>query len=88
MNNNWHERALKIFRSIRIFFERVLLILAVVLFGSALLSIYSFIHFVNIMASIYRGNTNTFVIAAAILIAIPLVSYVLEKGIASNLRHR
>jgi hypothetical protein len=88
MKNKWNERAIRILHGVRIFFKRILLLLAVIAIGSALLSIYSFIHFVNKMAYIYRGSPSTIYIGFVILFIIPLISYVLEKSLSSRLNNR
>lgn len=86
MRNKWNEKAIKILHGVRIFFERVLLILVVIAIGSALLSIYSFIHFVNKMAYIYKVSPSIISIGFVILFIVPLISYILEKSLSSHLK--
>lgn len=88
MKNTWNEKAIKIFHGVRIFFERILLLFAVIVVGSALLSIYSFIHFMNKMATVYKGSPNAVLIGIVVLLSIPLLSFALEKSLSSRLKQR
>ncbi|MFL0267204.1 hypothetical protein [Candidatus Clostridium radicumherbarum] len=87
MKSEWRERVIKILKGIRVLFNRVLVLLAVIAIGTAMLSAYSFIHFINKMAYIYRGNPNTILIGLVILIIIPLISFLLEKSLSSRLNN-
>lgn len=88
MKNKLTERTILILKGVRVFFKRLLIILAVIAIGSAMLSIYSFIHFINKMTYIYKGNPNTILIGLILLLIIPLISYALEKSLTSHVNNR
>lgn len=88
MKSKWNEKAIRVLHGVRIFLERVLMVLAALAIGSALLSIYNFIHFIERIANIYKVNPNMISIGFVILFIIPLISYVLEKSLSSHLNNR
>ncbi|MFL0245903.1 hypothetical protein [Candidatus Clostridium stratigraminis] len=87
MKSEWRERVITILKGIRVLFNRALVLIAVIAIGSAMLSAYSFIHFINKMALIYKGNPNTILLGLIILIIIPLISFLLEKSLSSRLNN-
>jgi uncharacterized membrane protein YidH (DUF202 family) len=81
--NTWGNKLVKYLHLVRLVFKRLLVVVGILFFGTALLSIYSVINFVNNIARVYNGNPSTITAIALILVAIPLLSYLLEKGINS-----
>lgn len=81
-------KAVGILHSIQIAFKRLFIIVAVILVGTALLSIYSLRDFIDKMADIYKGNPNTVTAMLLIFIAIPIVCRGLEKCLKDYLERR
>jgi len=88
MNSKWREKVIVILKGIRVFFERILLMLVVIAIGSAMLSAWSFINFMKKMTYIYKGSPYTILTGLIILIIIPLISFLLEKSLSSRLNNR
>jgi TM2 domain-containing membrane protein YozV len=88
MVSKWSEKIVKYSHFIRICYKRIWIAIAVLIFGTGLLSIYSLINFVNSMAASAKGNPGVISAVFIILIAIPLAAYGVEKGLSSYLRHK
>jgi hypothetical protein len=82
------KKLVKFFYFIRICFSRALIIAAVLAVGTALLSAYSLINFVNSMAVAYKGNPGAGTAILILLIAVPAISYAIERGLSSYLQHK
>lgn len=88
MKHIWGKRLVKVLHFIRVCFKRLFIIIAVILFGTALLQIYSLINFINKMAEVYRGNPSVITVVILSLIAVPTLSYGLEKSLNIYLQHK
>jgi uncharacterized BrkB/YihY/UPF0761 family membrane protein len=88
MKQTWSVRFIKLLHFVRVSFKRIFVLIAVLLVGTALLSIYSFIDMINRMADIYKGNPSGIIATFGILLLIPLLSYTLEKKLGSHLQHK
>ncbi|SKA81129.1 hypothetical protein SAMN05428976_104157 [Clostridium sp. USBA 49] len=78
----------KFFHIIRVTFSKAFILIAIVLLGSAILSIYSFINFINKIALVFKINPSFFISLFIILITIPLISYFLEKRLNSYFKEK
>lgn len=81
-------KAVEVLHSIQVVFKRLFIVIAVVLVGTALLSIYSLINFINKMADIYKDNPSAVTSMLLIFFAIPIVCHWLERSLKSYLEHR
>lgn len=71
-----------------VWFKRLLIISAVLSIGTAMLSAYSLINFVNSMAAAFKLNPGAGSAVLIMLVAVPAVSYVLEKGLSTYLHQK
>jgi hypothetical protein len=85
---NCSKKLVKFFHFIRICFSRALITAAVLAVGTALLSAYTLINFINSMAAAYKGNPGAGTAILSILIAVPVISYTLERGLSSYLQNK
>jgi hypothetical protein len=85
---NCSKKLVKFFHFIRICFSRALITAVVLAVGTALLSAYTLINFVKSMAAAYKGNPGAGTAILIILIAVPAISYALERGLSSYLQHK
>jgi hypothetical protein len=85
---NCSKKLVKFFHFIRICFSRALITAAVLVVGTALLSAYTLIHLVESMAKAYNSNPGAGTALLSILIAVPVISYTLERGLSSYLQNK
>ena len=82
------KKLIRFFHFIRICFSRALIMAVVIAIGTALLSAYTLINFINSMASAYKGNSGAGTAILIMLIAIPIISYAIERGLNSFLQQK
>ncbi|MCM0649799.1 hypothetical protein NBE98_15640 [Clostridium swellfunianum] len=85
---SYSKKMIKVFHFIRICFSRLLMISAAIIIGTALLSVYTFINFVNTMSRAYSGNPGAGTAILIVLIGVPTISYIFEKGLSSYLQRK
>ncbi len=82
------KKLVKFFHFIVVCFKRLLIITFALAIGTAMLSAYTLIDFVNSVAESYKGNPGAWSAILIILLIVPTISYVLEKGLSSYLEHK
>ncbi|MCM8709749.1 hypothetical protein M2651_01770 [Clostridium sp. SYSU_GA19001] len=82
------KKMVKLLHIIRVCFKRFFITIGVIIFGAALLQIYSLINFINKMAVFYKSNPSGIIVILLVIIAIPTLSYGLEKSLDIYLEHK
>lgn len=77
----WSKKLVNFMQLIRVFFKRILILAAVIAFGSAMLSIYSTIDFIKRMTGVLKGNPSVVTTPIIVLGCILAASYAIEKGL-------
>ncbi len=88
MKNIWGKRLVRFFHNVRVGFNRLFIAIGIIAIGTALLSVYSVFKFVNTMQWAYKVNPEAITASLLALIFIPLISYGLERGIASYIQNK
>jgi uncharacterized membrane protein len=88
MRYEWGKKIVNFLHFIIVWYKRIFIILLAILFGTALLSIYSLIDIVKNAAAIVGNNVNTITIILLVLVLIPTVSYIVEKSLTAYIEHK
>jgi hypothetical protein len=88
MVQKYSKRLVKVFHFIVVCFKKLMIGALVLALGTAMLSAYSLIDFINLMADSYKGNPGGGSAIILILLAVPTLSYALEKGLNLYLQRK
>jgi hypothetical protein len=84
----WSKRLASFLHLITLSFKRLFIAVLIVLFGTALLHIYTLINIVNKMAEVFRNNPNTILAIVFIIVSVPTAAYGLERSLNSYLHQK
>lgn len=88
MKYSWSKKLAGFFHSTRTVFNRFFIVIAVLIFGTAMLATNLFFSFVNKITHMYKGNPSLISTIVVAIVGIPLISYILEKSLNSYLHQK
>ncbi|ERI89453.1 hypothetical protein HMPREF1982_04725 [Clostridiales bacterium oral taxon 876 str. F0540] len=88
MKHIWSKKLVKFFHNVRVGFNRLFVVIGIIAVGTALLSVYSIINFINTMQWAYKVNPGAITGSLLALIGIPLISYGIERGLTSYIENK
>lgn len=82
------KRLIKVFHFIVVSFKALFITAIVLIIGTTMLSVYSIIDFVSSMAIAFLMNPEAGTGILIILLAVPIVAHILEKGLTFYLQQK